>query len=105
MPNVALYARYSTDNQSVVSIEDQFRICSKNHIFTHSKHGNCSLHWHRKTDLWAKLHEAQGLRQRHRLRSPLYIQEDCRSDCRVKVSCFARGPEIVIHHDMWQTSC
>src|ERR1700724_3190208 len=27
MPNVALYARYSTDNQSVVSIEDQFRIC------------------------------------------------------------------------------
>ena len=27
MPTVALYARYSTDNQSVVSIEDQFRIC------------------------------------------------------------------------------
>jgi site-specific DNA recombinase len=27
MSNVALYARYSTDNQSVVSIEDQFRIC------------------------------------------------------------------------------
>src|SRR5712664_2132490 len=27
MPKVALYARYSTDNQSVVSIEDQFRIC------------------------------------------------------------------------------
>src|SRR6266850_1565610 len=30
-----------------------------------------------------------GLRQRHRLRSPLYIQEDCRSDCRVKVSQLA----------------
>src|ERR1700674_2584110 len=27
MPNVALYARYSTDNQSVVSIEEQVRIC------------------------------------------------------------------------------
>jgi hypothetical protein len=27
MHKVALYARYSTDNQSVVSIEDQFRIC------------------------------------------------------------------------------
>ena len=27
MPKVALYARYSTDNQSVESIEDQFRIC------------------------------------------------------------------------------
>ena len=27
MPKVAPYARYSTDNQSVVSIEDQFRIC------------------------------------------------------------------------------
>ena len=27
MLNVALYARYSTDNQSVASIEDQFRIC------------------------------------------------------------------------------
>src|SRR6266481_5118606 len=27
MLKVALYARYSTDNQSVVSIEDQFRIC------------------------------------------------------------------------------
>jgi site-specific DNA recombinase len=27
MPKAALYARYSTDNQSVVSIEDQFRIC------------------------------------------------------------------------------
>src|ERR1700694_4395836 len=27
MPKVALYARYSTDNQSVVSIEEQFRIC------------------------------------------------------------------------------
>jgi len=27
MPKIALYARYSTDNQSVVSIEDQFRIC------------------------------------------------------------------------------
>ena len=27
MPKVALYARYSTDNQSVTSIEDQFRIC------------------------------------------------------------------------------
>jgi len=27
MPRVALYARYSTDNQSVASIEDQFRIC------------------------------------------------------------------------------
>src|SRR6266436_5485387 len=27
MPKVALYARYSTDNQSVASIEDQFRIC------------------------------------------------------------------------------
>jgi site-specific DNA recombinase len=27
MPKVAIYARYSTDNQSVVSIEDQFRIC------------------------------------------------------------------------------
>src|SRR6267378_4179818 len=27
MPKVALYARYSTDNQSVVSIEDQLRIC------------------------------------------------------------------------------
>jgi resolvase-like protein/uncharacterized protein DUF3363 len=26
-PKVALYARYSTDNQSVVSIEDPFRIC------------------------------------------------------------------------------
>jgi site-specific DNA recombinase len=26
-PKVALYARYSTDNQSVVSIEDQLRIC------------------------------------------------------------------------------
>jgi DNA invertase Pin-like site-specific DNA recombinase len=29
MPKVALYARYSTDNQSVVSIEDQFRICQE----------------------------------------------------------------------------
>jgi hypothetical protein len=29
MPKVALYARYSADNQSVVSIEDQFRICRK----------------------------------------------------------------------------
>src|SRR5258708_5700668 len=27
MPRVALYARYSTDNQSVASIEDQFRVC------------------------------------------------------------------------------
>src|SRR6266436_9847203 len=27
MPKVALYARYSTDNQSVASIEDQFRVC------------------------------------------------------------------------------
>jgi site-specific DNA recombinase len=27
MSKVALYARYSTDNQSVVSIEDQFRVC------------------------------------------------------------------------------
>ena len=27
MPKVALYACYSTDNQNVVSIEDQFRIC------------------------------------------------------------------------------
>ena len=27
MPKVAIYARYSTDNQNVVSIEDQFRIC------------------------------------------------------------------------------
>jgi site-specific DNA recombinase len=27
VPKVALYARYSTDNQSVVSIEDQLRIC------------------------------------------------------------------------------
>jgi site-specific DNA recombinase len=27
MLKVALYARYSTDNQSVASIEDQFRIC------------------------------------------------------------------------------
>src|SRR6266478_4648316 len=25
---------------------------SKNHILTHSKHGNCSLHWQRKTDPW-----------------------------------------------------
>jgi len=23
---------------------------SKNHILTHSKHDNCSLHWQRKTD-------------------------------------------------------
>src|SRR5580693_10604587 len=29
MPKVAFYARYSADNQSVVSIEDQFRICRK----------------------------------------------------------------------------
>ncbi len=62
---------------------------SKNHILTHSKHGNCSLHWQRKADPWAKLREAQGLRQRHRLRSPLYAQEDCRSDCCVKVSQLA----------------
>jgi Resolvase, N terminal domain len=27
MLKVALYARYSTDNQSVASIEDQFRVC------------------------------------------------------------------------------
>ena len=27
MARVALYARYSADNQSVTSIEDQFRIC------------------------------------------------------------------------------
>ena len=27
MTGVALYARYSSDNQSVASIEDQFRIC------------------------------------------------------------------------------
>ncbi len=27
MTRVALYARYSSDNQSVSSIEDQFRIC------------------------------------------------------------------------------
>ena len=27
MTRVALYARYSTENQSVASIEDQFRIC------------------------------------------------------------------------------
>src|SRR5882757_4750091 len=27
MLKAALYARYSTDNQSVASIEDQFRIC------------------------------------------------------------------------------
>src|SRR5476651_1216294 len=27
MTRVALYARYSSDNQSVASIEDQFRIC------------------------------------------------------------------------------
>lgn len=27
MTKVALYARYSSDNQSVASIEDQFRIC------------------------------------------------------------------------------
>ena len=25
--NLALYARYSTDNQGVASIEDQFRVC------------------------------------------------------------------------------
>jgi len=49
---------------------------SINHILTHSKHGNCSLHWQRKRG--AEHHEAQGLRQRHRLR--LRLQEDCRSD-------------------------
>ena len=27
MTRFALYARYSSDNQSVSSIEDQFRIC------------------------------------------------------------------------------
>jgi DNA invertase Pin-like site-specific DNA recombinase len=27
MTKVALYARYSSDNQSVASVEDQFRIC------------------------------------------------------------------------------
>jgi hypothetical protein len=27
MTGVVLYARYSSDNQSVASIEDQFRIC------------------------------------------------------------------------------
>lgn len=27
MTKVALYARYSSDNQNVTSIEDQFRIC------------------------------------------------------------------------------
>jgi site-specific DNA recombinase len=27
MPKVAIYARYPTGDQSVVSIEDQFRIC------------------------------------------------------------------------------
>ena len=27
MLKVALYARYSTDNQSIASIEDQFRVC------------------------------------------------------------------------------
>lgn len=27
MIKVALYARYSSDNQSVASIDDQFRIC------------------------------------------------------------------------------
>ncbi len=27
MTGVALYARYSSDNQSVASIEDQFHIC------------------------------------------------------------------------------
>jgi len=27
MTRVALYARYSSDNQSVASIEDQFRVC------------------------------------------------------------------------------
>jgi DNA invertase Pin-like site-specific DNA recombinase len=27
MTTVALYARYSSDNQIVASIEDQFRIC------------------------------------------------------------------------------
>ena len=27
MPRVALYARYSSDNQSESSIEDQFRLC------------------------------------------------------------------------------
>ncbi|MDB5605022.1 MAG: recombinase family protein [Bradyrhizobium sp.] len=31
MPKVALYARYSTDNQSAASIEDQFRTC-RDHV-------------------------------------------------------------------------
>ena len=59
-------------------------------------------------DPWAKLHEAQDLRQRHRLRSPLYIQEDLSVRLPRQgelIGCFARGPEIVIHHDMWQASC
>ncbi|WP_429819551.1 recombinase family protein [Ensifer sp. B1-9] len=29
MTSVALYARYSSDNQSEASIEDQFRLCRK----------------------------------------------------------------------------
>jgi hypothetical protein len=32
MTRVALYARYSTDNQSVASIEDQVRICREHAV-------------------------------------------------------------------------
>ncbi len=32
MTRVALYARYSSDNQSVASIEDQFRVCREHTV-------------------------------------------------------------------------
>ena len=35
MIRVALYARYSSDNQSVASIEDQFRICHEHALREH----------------------------------------------------------------------
>jgi DNA invertase Pin-like site-specific DNA recombinase len=35
MIRVALYARYSSDNQSVASIKDQFRICREHALREH----------------------------------------------------------------------
>jgi hypothetical protein len=39
---------------------------------------------------------------------PIYIQEGLSvrlSRQGELIGCFARGPEIVIHHGVWQTSC
>jgi hypothetical protein len=66
-----------------------------NRILIHGKHGNCSLHGKEK-QIPAWLHETPSLRQRHRLRR-LSGQGEL-------IGCFARGPEIVTHHEVCQTS-